>query len=163
MNFLCIIPARSGSKGIKNKNIKKIKNLTLIEHAYKFCCKFKEFKPIIISTDSKKYLSFLKKYNYKFNKFLRPKSISGKNSTDLEVLTYELKRYEKIMKKKFDYIAFFPPTSPIRKASDIRKCLKIIKLKKPDALWTISKIDTTSLAYRSDIGKKGLSRNPKTP
>ena len=142
MNFLCIIPARSGSKEIKNKNIKKINNLTLIEHAYIFCNKFKEFKSIIVSTDSKKYLSFLKKYNYKYNEFLRPKSIATKNSTDLEVLTYELKRYEKYLKKKFDYVAFFPPTSPIRNISDIKKCLKIIKLKKPDALWTISKIDT---------------------
>ena len=83
-----------------------------------------------------------KKYNYKYNEFLRPKSIATKNSTDLEVLTYELKRYEKHLKKKFDYVAFFPPTSPIRNISDIKKCLKIIKLKKPDTLWTVSKIDT---------------------
>ena len=36
MNILCIIPARSGSKGIKNKNIQKIKKLTLIEHSFIF-------------------------------------------------------------------------------------------------------------------------------
>ncbi len=119
MNFLCIIPARSGSKGIKNKNIQKIKKLTLIEHAYTFAKKFKEFNKILVSTDSKKYLKFLKKYGYEYNKFLRPKSLSRKHSTDLEVLTFELKRFEKHFKKKFDYIAFFPPTSPIRKKIDI--------------------------------------------
>ena len=95
MNFLCIIPARSGSKGIKNKNIQKIKKLTLIEHSYIFAKKFNEFNEIIISTDSKKYLKFLEKHGYKYNNFLRPKSLAKKNSTDLEVLTFELKRYEK--------------------------------------------------------------------
>ena len=170
MNFLCIIPARSGSKGIKDKNIKKIKKLTLIEHAYVFAKKFKEFDEIIVSTDSKKYLKFLKKYDYKFTNFLRPKSLSRKNSTDLEVLNYELKRYENYFKKKFDYVAFFQPTSPIRKKSDIIKCIKIIKKKKPEALWTISKIDTkfnpmkqliirkNQLKYYSKNGHKFKSR-----
>lgn len=170
MNFLCIIPARSGSKGIKNKNIQKIKKLTLIEHAYTFAKKFKEFDDILVSTDSKKYLKFLEKYSYKFNKFLRPKSLSRKNSTDLEVLIFELTRFEKYFKKKFDYVAFFPPTSPIRKKIDIEKCLKIIKRKRPDALWTISKIDTkfnpikqlifknNKLKYFSPDGHKFKSR-----
>ena len=44
-----------------------------------------------MSTDSKKYLKFLEKYNYKFKNFLRPKTLSKSNSTDLEVLTFELK------------------------------------------------------------------------
>ena len=170
MNFLCLIPARSGSKGIKDKNIQKIKKLTLIEHAYLFAKKFAEFDQIIVSTDSKKYLKFLKKHNYKYTNFLRPKSISTKDSTDLEVLNYELKRYEKYFKKKFDYVAFFQPTSPIRKKSDIIKCIKIIKKKKPEALWTISKIDSkfnplkqliinkNQLKYYSRDGHKFKSR-----
>jgi CMP-N-acetylneuraminic acid synthetase len=170
MNFLCLIPARSGSKGIKDKNIQKIKKLTLIEHAYLFAKKFDEFDQIIVSTDSKKYLKFLEKYNYKYTNFLRPKSISRKDSTDLEVLNYELKRYEKYFKKKFDYVAFFQPTSPIRKKSDIIKCIEIIKKKKPGALWTISKIDTkfnplkqliinkNQLQYYSRDGHKFKSR-----
>ena len=170
MNFLCIIPARSGSKGIIDKNIKKIKKLTLIEHAYIFAKKFKEFETVIISTDSKKYLKFVEKYNYKFKNFLRPKSLSKKNSTDLEVITFELRRYEKFLKKKFDYVVFFQPTSPIRKKLDIMKCLKTIKKKKPDALWTISRIDTkfnpikqllinnSKLSYYSKDGYKFKSR-----
>tara|TARA_B110000483_G_scaffold39518_1_gene48898 strand:+ start:600 stop:1283 length:684 start_codon:yes stop_codon:yes gene_type:complete len=170
MNFLCIIPARSGSKGIKNKNIKKIKKLSLIEHAYIFSNKFKEFDKIIVSTDSKKYLKFLEKYNYKYSKFLRPKSLAKKNSTDLEVLTFELKRYEKLFKKKFDYVICLQPTSPLRKKLDMEKCIEIIKQKKPDALWTVSKIDTkfnpikqlildkNKLKYFSSDGHKFKSR-----
>ncbi len=62
MNILCIIPARSGSKGIKNKNLKKIKkNKTLIELAYDVAKKSKLFDKIIVSTDSNYYRKYLKK------------------------------------------------------------------------------------------------------
>ncbi len=141
MNILCIIPARSGSKGIINKNIKKIKKHTLIEHAYFFAKKFKEFNKIIVSTDSKHYLNLLKKHKYKYVDFLRPKNLAKKNTTDLEVISYELKRYEKYFKKKFQYVVCLQPTSPIRKKTDFQNCLNIIKKRKPDALWTVSKID----------------------
>ena len=57
MNFnkpICIIPARSGSKRIKNKNIQKINNKTLIEHTIKIDKIYKLFKKIIVTTNSKK-------------------------------------------------------------------------------------------------------------
>ena len=69
------------------------------------------------------------------------------------MLTFELKDMKNIS-KKFDYIAFFQPTSPIRKKSDILKCIKIIKKEKPDALWTISKIDTKFNPVKQLVIKK---------
>ena len=61
MNVLAIIPARSGSKGIKNKNIKKLNKVTLIEKAYAVARKSKIFDQIIISTDSVLYQNLMKK------------------------------------------------------------------------------------------------------
>ena len=52
---ICIIPARSGSKRIKNKNIKKINNVPLLGIVIKIALKSKIFKRIIVSTDSKKF------------------------------------------------------------------------------------------------------------
>ena len=63
MIVLGIIPARSGSKGVKNKNIKKINNKTLIEIAYLAAKKSKIFTEIIVSTDSDKYKKLLEKKN----------------------------------------------------------------------------------------------------
>ena len=83
-----IIPARSGSKGIKDKNIKKINNQTLIEIAYNVCKKSKIFTEITVSTDSKKYLNILKKRGIKISS-LRSKKFSEDNSTDLELMNYE--------------------------------------------------------------------------
>ena len=62
MNILCLICARKGSKGIKNKNIIKIKNKKLIEITIDQAKKSKLFQNIVVSTDSKyKILLFLKK------------------------------------------------------------------------------------------------------
>ena len=169
MKILCIIPARSGSKGVKNKNLQKVKGLTLLERAYLFSKKIKEFNNIVVSTDSKKYLSSLKKHNYKLP-YLRPHALASDNTTDLQVMIYETKKYEKIFKTKFNYIALLQPTSPIRKLKKFKQCIKIIKNKKPDALWTVSKIDkkynpikqlvikNKSIKYYSQSGKTFKSR-----
>ena len=61
MTTLAIIPARSGSKGFRNKNIQKINNKTLIEIAYDVAKKTKIFTDILISTDSYQYKSILEK------------------------------------------------------------------------------------------------------
>ena len=135
-----IIPARSGSKGIKDKNIKKINNQTLIEIAYNVCKKSKIFTEITVSTDSKKYLNILKKRGIKITS-LRSKKFSKDNSTDLELMNYEILKYEKKIKKKIDYLALIQPSSPLRTSKDLKECFRLIKKKKYDAVWTISKID----------------------
>ena len=135
-----IIPARSGSKGIKDKNIKKINNQTLIEIAYNVCKKSKIFTEITVSTDSKKYLNILKKRGIKISS-LRSKKFSEDNSTDLELMNYEILKYEKKTKKKIDYLALIQPSSPLRTSKDLKECFRLIKQKKYDAVWTISKID----------------------
>ena len=137
--MLCIIPARSGSKGIKNKNLKKIKkNKSLIELAFDIAKKSNLFDKIIVSTDSNYYKKYLKK-KILIN-FLRPKKLSGDNVNDLDLIKFELKRYQKYYKKKFDYVCLLQPTSPFRKISDLKSCYKILKKGKLDAVWTITKV-----------------------
>ena len=112
--MLCIIPARSGSKGIKNKNLRKIKkNKSLIELAFDIAKKSNLFDKIIVSTDSNYYKKYLKK-KILIN-FLRPKKLSGDNVNDLDLIKFELKRYQKYYKKKFDYVCLLQPTSPLER------------------------------------------------
>ena len=54
--FWALIPARSGSRGIKNKNIRKISGIPLIGYSLKIASKCKKIKKTIFSSDSKKYL-----------------------------------------------------------------------------------------------------------
>ena len=54
MNNLCVICARGGSKGLKNKALKKINGKPLIAYTIKQSIKSKKFSNVIVSTDSKK-------------------------------------------------------------------------------------------------------------
>ena len=64
--ILAIIPARSGSKGIKNKNLSKIGDTTLLEKAIHDCKKVKDIDDIVVSTDSKKIANIAEKRKLKF-------------------------------------------------------------------------------------------------
>lgn len=140
MDILCIIPARSGSKGLKNKNIQKINGSTLIEIAYNVAKKSKIFQNIILSTDSKKYLQVICDKNLE-KPFLRPKKLASDKTTDLQLMIYELKKYEAYFKKKYDYICLLQPSSPLRKIKHIKSCFEILKKYKPNAIWTVSEVD----------------------
>ena len=75
-NNFAIIPARSGSKGIKNKNIKDFGGYPLLAWTIKICKKCKSIDRIILSTDSEEYQKLAIKYGAEAP-FLRPKRISS--------------------------------------------------------------------------------------
>ena len=70
-DFICIIPARSGSKGLKNKNLLKINGIPLVLWPINSAKKVKFIKKIVLSSDSKKILNIAK--NKKIDLNLRPK------------------------------------------------------------------------------------------
>ena len=71
---IVIIPARQGSKSIKDKNIKKINGKPMLEYSIEYAKRSKIVNQIVVSTDSKKYLDKIKKYKLGFS-VLRKKKI----------------------------------------------------------------------------------------
>lgn len=145
--ILAIIPARSGSKGIKNKNLKKINKISLVGHAIQFAKKNPEIDDVIVSTDGLNIKKEALNYNIKVP-FLRPKKLSGDNVHDYPVLYHAMITTEKFLKKKYDYILMLQPTSPLRSRKEFKECLKKIYKKKYDAVWTISEIDKKFHPYK---------------
>ena len=126
--FWAVIPARSGSKSLKNKNIKKFLKLPLIAHSILSAKKNKLIKKIIFSSDSKKYISIAKKYKCDFYN-MRTKKNSGDFSTDFDVF-HEI--ILNLRKKNINLPKFFVhlrPTNPLRKNKSITKAIKIFKEK----------------------------------
>ena len=78
MKNLIIIPARKGSKRLKNKNFLKLNGKTLLEHTIEFAKSVNSTDLIIVSTDSKKLKDLSKNYDV-LCPWLRPKDISGDN------------------------------------------------------------------------------------
>jgi len=146
-NILGIVIARSKSKSLKNKNIKKIQNIPLLALPGILAKKSNLISKIAISTDSKIYGNIAKKFNIDFF-FLIKKNLSGPKVPDQFVLRDALVRAEKYYNLKFDYVVSMPPTSPLRSRKDVEKAIKKTIKNKFDALWTISKIDLKYHPYK---------------
>ncbi len=124
--ILAIIPARSGSKGIKDKNIMPINGIPLLAYSIKHALASKKIDRVIVSTDSEKYAAVAKEYGAEVP-FLRPAAISGDSSTDLQAFQHALlwmKENEGIIP---DICVHLRPTYPIRKPVDIDNMIQMLQ------------------------------------
>jgi len=153
--ILAIVPARGNSKGIKNKNLRKIKGLSLVEHAGHILKKVSWIDYSIISSDSDKIIKAAKKSNLECI-FKRPKNISGDRISDHSVLIHALRAAEKLKKNKIDIILLVQPTSPLRKVIHIKNVIKKIVDEKLDSVWTVSKADLKFHPLKQLILKKNI-------
>ena len=124
-NIIALIPARGGSKGIKNKNIIKIKKKPLIYYSIVAARKINLINEVFVSTDSQKIKKISEKYGAKVP-FLRPKKYSGDKATDLQVFLHFYKWYFKKYKKKIDLIVHLRATTPIREKKVLIKAIKTL-------------------------------------
>jgi len=114
LKILGIIPARKGSKSIKDKNILLYKSKPLIYHSIKTGLKSKYINRLIVSTDSQKYSKIAKKFGAEVP-FLRPSKISKDHSQDREFMIHALSFLFKSEKYFPDLIVHLRPTTPNRK------------------------------------------------
>jgi len=120
--IIAIIPARSGSKRLKKKNIKSFNGKPLIEWTIKNALSSKLLDQIFVSTDS------LEIKNISINcgleiPFMRPKLISKDKSPTSETVLHVLNKFERLG-EKYDYVVLLEPTSPLRKIYDIDRAIK---------------------------------------
>ena len=139
MKIISIIPARSCSKRVINKNIRKLMGLPLLAHTIIHSLNSKLISRTIVSTDSKKYANIAKNYGAEVP-FLRPDKISGDRSTDLECFKHCINFLKKNENYIPDIIVHLRVTYPIRENNIIDNCIKLfLKKKNYHSLRTISK------------------------
>lgn len=154
---LAIIPARSGSKEVPNKNIKEINNKPLISWTIIEAKKSKKIDKLIVSTDSKEYALICKNLNVEVP-FLRPDNLSKDSSSSLEVVHHSIKWLKNNLDYEPDYILLLQPTSPLRTSKDIDKSINIALQKNADSVVSVEKVVKHPYYMRS-INKKGLLIN----
>ena len=138
LRFLCIIPARGGSKGLKNKNILKINGKRLIEYTLELANKLSSINKSILSSDEDKILKIGKKFkNIEIHK--RPKRLASDKSLIIDTIRF-LVDNQKQMGNYYEYVIILPPTSPLRKMKHLKDCLKLVKKNKPDSLVSVNKL-----------------------
>lgn len=136
--MICIIPIRSKSKGLKNKNIKILNGKPLVLHSIITAKKSKIFKEIIVATDSDYYISFLKKklIEFKISKknifFYKRSKFSSTDVAPTEIVISEV--LQKFKNSKYFYL--IQATSPFLKSRDIIKSFAEFKKKKFDSMFS---------------------------
>ncbi len=155
MSFLGIIPARAGSKSIKNKNIIELNGKPLIYYTIQAAKKSILSDNFIVSTDDPKIIKICKNLKVKYF-YKRPKKLSGDKTTAVDLLKYLVKDLEK-KKFKFKDVVYLQPTSPFRNYLTLNKAIKIYKKSlNLDSLISVCEVDSFHPARMKFMNKNKM-------
>jgi len=139
MTFLAIIPARSGSKRLPNKNILPLAGKPMLLWTIENALKSKYLDEIVLSTDSDEIINIVRDYNIKVIK--RPSELASDTAKMVDVIKHVIENED----RKYDFIILLQPTSPLRKEYHIDEAIeRIIKLN-ADAIISVCGVDYSPL------------------
>ena len=127
MDIIAIVPARSKSKGIRNKNITTLNGKPLITYTFVAAKKSVHIKRIILTTDSKEYANIASNFGVE-SPFLRPSNLSGDNVPMLPVIRHTVEFLKNHENYTPEHIILLTPTCPLRSTQHIDEA--IVKYKK---------------------------------
>lgn len=143
MRNIAVIPARSGSKGLKDKNIKLLNGKPLIVYTIEAAQKSNLYDEIFVSTDSVEYAKIALELGANVP-FLRSEELSSDTASSWDVVKDAVLNYKKIG-KEFDTVALLQPTSPLRKFDDIINGYNQMKKKDANAVVAVCEVDHSPL------------------
>lgn len=150
MKTIAIIPARSGSKGLKDKNIKELNGKPLLAYSIEAAIKSNCFDTIMVSTDSKRYAEIAISYGAEVP-FLRSERTASDIASTRDCIIEVLREYEKLG-KHFERLMILQPTSPLRTAGNIVEAKQLFDLKRAKSVIGVCEMDHSPL-WSNTIGK----------
>ncbi len=139
MKILAIIPCRSGSKGLKDKNIKELCGKPLCAYTIEAAIEANCFEEVHFSTDSAEYAKIAEKYGAKVP-FLRDSILATDTSSSWDVVKKVTQRYAE-KGKVFDAVMILQATSPLRSSEDILNAIKLFKEKSANAIVSVAETE----------------------
>ncbi len=127
-NIVAIIPARSGSKSIRDKNLALLNGYPLLAYSIVAAKMSRHISRVILSTDSENYAELGKKYGAEVP-FLRPKNISTDSSTDREFMVHAMQWLKEHEGQTPEYWVHLRPTTPLRDPELIDRAIESIQNK----------------------------------
>ncbi|WP_088228619.1 acylneuraminate cytidylyltransferase family protein [Desulfosporosinus sp. FKB] len=152
---IAIIPARSGSKGLPDKNIRILNGKPLIAYSIVAAQETGIFDEIFLSTDSQKYADIAIQ-NGANVPFLRSNGLATDTASTWDCVKEALDQYHTIG-KEFDIFVILQPTSPLRTSQDILAAINTMMLKNADAVVSVCEADHSPLWYNTLPKSKSLN------
>ncbi len=152
MKNIAIIPARSGSKGLSDKNIKILNDKPLLAYTIEAAVACLRFDAVMVSTDSEVYAEIARRYGAEVP-FLRSRKTSSDEASSWDTVLEVLDEYEK-RGQVFDTFCLLQPTSPMRTAEDIISAYDVFNEKDASAVVSMVEVDH-ALSWCGVIGTDG--------
>jgi CMP-N,N'-diacetyllegionaminic acid synthase len=140
---LAIIPARSGSKGLKDKNIKLLNGKPLLAYTIEAAKESGVFDEIMVSTDSKEYAYIAKQWGANVP-FLRSEEKSNDTASSWDVVKEVIEKYRDLG-TEFDTVALLQPTSPLRTSNNIIEGYNLMKEKEANFVVGVCEMEHSPL------------------
>lgn len=138
--ILGVIPARSGSISVKDKNIKPLGGEPLMAHTILTGLKCKLIDKLIVSTDSQEYAKIAESFGADVP-FIRPEELATDTATTESVLKHALETIEIKTKRQVEIVVLLDPTSPFRTVEDINKCIQGLEKPETESVVTVCEVD----------------------
>ncbi|WP_370598713.1 cytidylyltransferase domain-containing protein [Escherichia coli] len=126
MKAYAIIPARSGSKGLPNKNIREINGKPLLSYSIEFAKRLSHISKIFCSTDSEVYAGIARKYGAEVP-FLRSSEAAADTAMEEHILADLRVKFAEHNIPEPDILVWLRPTFVFRSISDVEQCIEILK------------------------------------
>ena len=173
MNYIALICARGGSKGLPGKNIRPLNGTPLIGWSIKIAKEIERVSRVIVSTDSKEIAKIALEYGAEVP-FMRPENLALDNSPEWSVWRHAINYLENQQSEKIDALVVLPVTAPLRSIRDVNKCIDLFEKGGTDSVITVSESNRnpyfnmivkdskgySSLVIQSD---KGITRRQDAP
>lgn len=144
---LGLIPARGGSKGIKDKNIVDLCGKPLISYTIDAAKKSKYIDDVVISTDSEKIAKVANEYGAEVP-FLRPESLATDTAKTIDAVISAIEMLQE-MGRTYDILVLLQPTQPLRTSYDIDEALEKFLQNEEKGLVSICQANESPLLVRS--------------
>lgn len=145
--FLAIIPARAGSKGVKDKNIIDLCGKPLIAYSIEAALKSKYIDRVVVSTDGEYIAKVAKEYGADVP-FLRPDYLSSDTSRTIDCVMHCIEEVQN-MGDKYDYMILLQPTQPLRESYHIDESIELMLEKDEEGLVSICKVKEHPILMRT--------------
>jgi CMP-N-acetylneuraminic acid synthetase len=146
--ILGLIPARGGSKGIKDKNIVDLCGKPLIAYTIEAARNSKYIDEVIVSTDSEKISNVARQYGARVP-FLRPQNLALDTSRTIDAVIHAIGYMKKEFGETYDVLVLLQPTQPLRSTSDIDGALEIFFDKGQIDLVSVSEVEDNPILVRT--------------
>ena len=143
MKNIAVIPARSGSKGLPDKNIRSVNGKPLLAYTIEAALESGCFDTVHVSTDSERYAEIARQYGADVP-FLRSAALATDTASTWDAVREVLARYDELG-KRFDTMMLMQPTTPLRTGEDVKEAYALLQKKQAKSVIAVCEVDHSPL------------------